>query len=169
MNIEEAIKTALEYENKVTDVYQKYAGKFKSEIGKKIFETLAKEEEEHVAYLESKLAEWKETGKVTVEGMDTVVPSPEVIKKNVKNLKKIAKQDGVDTEIEYFEKALDMETKTSSFYKEMVAKLPADQQGLFERFVEIEEGHEAIVKAEIDNARGLGFWFDFMEFDLEVA
>lgn len=169
MNIEEAIKTALDYENKVTDVYFKYAEKFQSEVGKKIFLTLGKEEEDHVAYLKAKLAEWQETGNITVDTLDSIVPDMDVIKKNVKQLKKVAKQESVDTEIEYFEKALDMEVKTSNFYKEMVAKLPADQQPLFKKFVEIEEGHEAIVKAEIDNARGLGFWFDFMEFDLEVA
>lgn len=169
MNIEEAIKTALDYENKVTDVYNKYAEKFQSEVGKKIFITLGKEEEEHVAYLESKLAEWQKTGRVTVEALKTVVPDEKVIKKNVKKLKKIAKQEGVDTEIEYFEKALDMEIKTSSFYKKLVNELPVGEKELFERFIEIEEGHEAIVSAEIDNARGLGFWFDFQEFDLEVA
>ena len=86
-----------------------------------------------------------------------------------KKLKKVAKQDGVDNEIEYFQKALDMEIKTSNFYKKLVNELPAGEKELFERFIEIEEGHEAIVSAEIDNARGLGYWFDFEEFDLESA
>lgn len=169
MNLEEAISTAIEYENRIVDVYKKYANKFESEIGKKIFETLGKEEEDHVAYLESRLEEWKKDGKITLANLATVVPDKETIKKNVKNQKKIAKQESVDSEIEYFEKALEMEQKTSAFYRDMVAKLPADQQELFQKFVEIEEAHEAIVSAEIDNARGLGFWFDFMEFDLESA
>lgn len=169
MNLEEAIKTALEYENKVTDVYNKYAGKFTSDVGRKIFETLGKEEEDHVAYLEAKLEEWQKTGKVTIDTLKTVVPDKDVIQKNVKKLKKVAKQDGVDNEIEYFEKALDMEIKTSNFYKKLVNELPAGEKELFEKFIEIEEGHEAIVSAEIDNARGLGYWFDFQEFDLESA
>ncbi len=62
-----------------------------------------------------------------------------------------------------------MEIKTSNFYKGLVGQLPKEFQPMFERFVEIEEGHEAIVSAEINNARGLGFWFDFQEFDLESA
>ncbi len=169
MNLEEAIKTSLEYENKVAAVYHKYADKFTSEVGKKIFQTLGKEEEEHVTYLKSKLEEWQKTGKVTVENLKTTVPNEENIKKSVKKLKKVAKQEGVDNEIEYFEKALDMEVKTSSFYKKLVQDLPDSEKELFVQFIEIEEGHEAIVRAEIDNARGLGFWFDFQEFDLEVA
>ena len=91
------------------------------------------------------------------------------MKKNIKTLKKIAKHDNIDNEIEYFQKALEMEVKTSNFYKDMVSQLPKEHQPMFERFVEIEEGHEAIVRAEIDTARGLGFWFDFQEFDLESA
>lgn len=169
MNIEEAIKTALDYEHKVTDVYNTYADQFKSKVGKKIFKTLGREEDEHVAYLEAKLNEWKQKGKVTIGKLETVVPDQEKIKKNVKKLKKIAKQDGLEKEIEFFKKALEMETKTSAFYKKMVAQLPAGQRELFQRFIEIEEGHEAIVKAEIDAAVGLGYWFDFEEFDLEVA
>lgn len=169
MKFEEAIKTSLEYEVKVTEVYTKYAKKFKSEIGRRIFETLGKEEEEHVNYLKAKLAQWQESGKVTIDGMNTVVPDVETLKTNVKNLKKIAKQENVDNEIEYFQKALEMEIETSNFYKRMVAELPEEFKPMFKRFVEIEEGHEAIVRAEIDNARGLGFWFDFQEFDLEAG
>ncbi len=169
MNIEEAIKTALEYEKKVTDVYQKYAVKFESEVGKKIFKTLGEEEEQHVAYLKAKLAEWEESGKVSFEAVDSVVPDVKTLEANVKNLKSMAKEPNIDTEIEYFQSALEMEVTTSNFYKELVEKLPAENQPMFERFVEIEEGHEAIVRAEIDTARGMGFWFDFMEFNLESA
>jgi rubrerythrin len=60
-------------------------------------------------------------------------------------------------------KALEAEHKTSSFYKKMVAELPAEGQKLFERFVEIEEGHVAIVQAEMDSVAGTGAWFDVLE------
>ncbi|MFH2132522.1 MAG: hypothetical protein ABIK68_19250 [bacterium] len=169
MEIEEAIKTAIVYEEKVADVYNKYAGKFKSKTGAKIFKALGKEEVDHVEYLKAKLAEWKKSGKVAIGTMETLVPDEKTLKSNIKNLKKIAKQDNLDNEIEYFQKALEMEVKTSNFYKEMVSQLPKEYRPMFERFVEIEEGHEAIVRAEIDAARGLGFWFDFQEFDLESA
>ena len=41
--------------------------------------------------------------------------------------------------------------------------------GDFGRFLEIEQGHQAIVRAEIDALTGMGFWFDFQEFDLEAG
>jgi rubrerythrin len=169
MNIEEAIKTALQYEQKVAAVYAQYANKFNSETGEKVFKALAKEEADHVDYLNAKLAEWKATGKITVDKLDSVVPSPQQLKQNIQALKKIAKQPGIETEVEYFKKALEMETQTSNYYRNLIGQLDKDYQPLFQRFLEIEEGHEAIVKAEIDNATGAGFWFDFMEFSLESA
>lgn len=169
MNIEEAIKTAIEYEERVTEVYQKYADKFQSEAGARIFKTLGKEEEDHVAYLKAKQAELEKTGTISFDAIKSVIPDKESLKANVKNLKQLAKEPNIDEEVKYFEKALEMEIQTSNFYREMVSKLPAEHQPMFQRFMEIEEGHEAIVKAEIDNARGLGFWFDFQEFDLEAG
>lgn len=40
---------------------------------------------------------------------------------------------------------------------------------MFRHFLEIEDGHTAIVQAEIDALEGNGFWFDFAEFDLEAG
>jgi rubrerythrin len=104
-----------------------------------------------------------------VDDLESIVPNKEVIKANIKKHKAVAKQANIDDEIEVFKKALDMEMEASAFYRDLVEKLSPEDRVLFNRFVEIEEGHEAIVKAEIDNARGLGFWFDFQEFDLESA
>jgi hypothetical protein len=42
-------------------------------------------------------------------------------------------------------------------------------QNLFSRFLEIEDGHAAIVQAEMDSVNQSGFWFDLKEFDLEVG
>ena len=65
--------------------------------------------------------------------------------------------------------ALAAEDETSAFYLQMVRELPVEGQRLFARFLEIEDGHGAIVQAEIDSVKHLGFWFDLKEFDLEVG
>ncbi len=169
MTLEEAIKTAIEYEEKVTDVYFENAKKFRNPVPRKIFKVLADEEQHHVDYLVAKLKEWQETGKVTVEKLDTVVPDKTTIETNVKQLKKDADKQDFGDEVAIFKKALKLEVATSAFYKKMVAELPPEDRGFFEQFVEIEEGHEAIVQAEIDAALGLGVWFDFMEFGLEKS
>ncbi len=169
MNLEEAIKTALEYEHEVTDVYKEEAGKLSSVAAKKIFADLGKEEQGHVDYLNYKLKEWQDTGKITVEKLDTIVPKKAVIEAGVKSLKENPGGQILDEEVNCFKKALEMEEKASNFFRGVVEKLVEEDRPLFRRFMEIEEGHEAIIKAELDAARGLGYWFDFQEFGLEAG
>ena len=169
MIIEKAIKTAIEYEIQVRDVYMENAKKFRDPVARKIFKVLADEEQDHVDYLEKRLEEWQKTGKVTLKKLKTAIPAKKDIDAGVKKLKKRARQQDFADELEIFKKALSMEIEASNFYKRMVSELPPEDKPLFERFVEIEVGHETIVQAEIDSVTGLGFWFDFMEFDLEAG
>jgi len=172
MKLEDAIKTAIEFETKVTTNYDEAVKKTSDAIGKKVFETLAKEEQGHIAYLKSRLDEWQKTGHVTAASLGTAIPSAEKIKEGMKKLKaKGSKPPAATaaTEAEFLQRALALEVETSGFYKKMVAELDAEGQTLFQRFVEIEEGHVAIVQAQIDAVTGLGFWFDMQEFQLEGA
>ena len=169
MNIEEAIKTAIEYENKIVDLYRKAVADTDDPVGKKIMKILADEEVGHVAYLESRLEEWKKTGTVTAEKLDTAIPSREVIEKGMSGMEKKMSAEDRSGEIELLRKALDAEIEATKFYKKMVDELSDEAKALFARFVEIEEGHEAIVQSEIDSMTGLGYWFDFQEFNLEAG
>ncbi len=169
MNLEKAIKTAIEYEERVRDLYLNNADKFKDPVGRKIFNALGVEEQNHVEYLNSRLHEWEKSGSITLEKLDTIVPDKDVILANIKKLEKRSAIDDFEVELEIFKKALVLEVETSGFYKNLVDELPESDAGLFKRFIEIEEGHEAIVQAEIDTLVGVGFWFDFMEFDLEAG
>ena len=166
MDIEVAITTALQFENRVVKVYEEAARNTLDPAGKRMFETLVRDEQGHVKYLEHKLNEWKRTGQVTPERLDTLVPSPERIEEGVKKLHSRVATQSRENELKLLRRALDVEVETGAFYKSVVRELPADGQKLFERFVEIEEGHLKIVQAEIDSVSGLGFWFDMQEFDL---
>jgi rubrerythrin len=166
MTLEEAIKTAIEYEIKVRDAYLGSLDNIKDETGRKVFEVLGNEEQGHVDFLEAKLAEWQKTGHVEPARLDTVVPAKAMIDQGVAKLDDhLAKRD-YGTELEMLRKALALEQETSNFYKQMVAEL-ADEGALFERFLEIEEGHQAIVQAEIDYLTKSGNFFNFEEFNLE--
>lgn len=167
MDIEQAIKTAIQYETRVRDVYSDATGKSGDETGRRILQLLADEEQQHMDYLSEKLHEWKQTGKVTPEKLKSAVPSQQVIAQNMQRLEPGAPLPDGSGELELLGWALSVEKETSSFYQQMVRELDPEGQALFEPFVDIEEGHLMIVQAEIDNIRGLGYWFDFREFDLE--
>lgn len=168
MNVEEAIKTSIEYETRVRDVYADAMKAATDPVGKKVFRVLAKEEQYHLDFLQDKLRELKETGTVTSGGLNTTIPSPETIQEGVSKLEKRISDADYGKELNMLKKALDVEMETSAFYRKMVDTLPEEDQKLFTRFVEIEEGHVAIVQAEMDTVQGLGFWFDFKEFSLEA-
>lgn len=169
-NIEEAIKTAIEFEKKVREVYKEAEKQAKDPAGKHVLGALAKEEQDHLDYLEHKLEEWQKTKKITLERLDTVMPPKKAIEEEVDKLKDKTKIHDSEKhhsfELRMLRNALEVETETSDFYKRMVKELPKEGQRLFSRFVEIEEGHKMIVQAEIDYISGPGYWFDFKEFDL---
>ncbi|HUT69210.1 MAG TPA: ferritin family protein [Desulfatiglandales bacterium] len=167
MTIEEAIKTAIEFETQVRQVYRDAAEGASDPVGKRIFKVLAQEEQGHLEYLQSKLDEWKKSGTLTAERLDTVLPSRERISKGISTLEARRPGDERGGELQMLSRALDVEAKTSDFYKRMVKELPQEGKQLFAHFVEIEEGHLAIVRAEIDYLSKTGYWFDFKEFDME--
>jgi rubrerythrin len=170
MDLGEAIQAAIEYEAGVHRTYKEAMERSKDETARRIFKVLKDEEKGHLDYLHSRLEEWKKDGKITLEKLETSIPTQASIDEGVQNLRtKIAGDPDrkFEAELQFLQKALQVEIETSEFYKDMVRQLDGDGRKLFERFVEIEEGHQAIVQAEIDCVSGAGFWFDTPEFDLE--
>lgn len=171
MTIEEAIKTAIQFERKVHETYLGAVKRAGDVTARKVFGTLAAEEEGHITYLESRLAEWQKDGCLSPEKLRTILPSAERIKAGLSRLRsQVAQRKGNhEAELDSLRQALAAEEETSTFYLQMVRSLPAEGQDLFSRFLEIEDGHAAVVQAEIDNVNQMGFWFDLKEFDLEVG
>jgi rubrerythrin len=168
MDLEQAIKTAIGYETRVLDVYMKSVGRVDDPAGKKVLGILAREEREHLDYLKERLQEWTRTGKLTPARLRSALPGKEQINESQKRLESQAPAGDTAADQDILKKALEMEQETSSFYREMVHQLDEPGQALFEPFVEIEEGHLMVVQAELDNLRGLGYWLDIQEFDLEA-
>ena len=167
--IEEAINKALEYERRVRDVYKEAVAQAEDEVGRKVFEVLANEEQGHVDYLEHKLRQLSQSGDLTPGGLETSIPTKEAIEAGIAKLKKTLEPGDRSTEEALLRQALALEEETSAFYKKMVDELPKEGRDFFFPFLTIEEGHVAIVQAELDAVTNMGFWFDYREFDLEAG
>ncbi len=167
MTVEEAIGTSIEYETRVRDVYVEAVQAAEKEEGRKFFQLMASEEQHHLDYLHGKLKQWNSDGTVTADGLKTALPSGEVIEENVEKLRNSVGGKPGTVEIQFLRKAHEVERETSDFYGRMVDELPAEARELFRRFLEIEEGHLALVQAQIDFVTGTGYWFDVREFNLE--
>jgi rubrerythrin len=169
MTLDQAIRSAIELENKVHKSYAEAEKRAKDPVGQRVFHVLAEEEQGHIAYLESRLAEWKKSGHVTAAILKSTIPERSRIKDAASKVSRQVKaKEDTSTEVQLLQKALGAEQETSAFYRRMVSELDPEGQGLFSRFIEIEEGHVAIVQAEIQSLTGSGFWFDMQEFQLEA-
>jgi rubrerythrin len=169
VDLKEAIVVAIDFEKKVRDHYLRGAKDIPEPAGRKVFATLGKEEQGHVEYLEHCLAEWKKTGKLPN------VPLKSILPKGVKWIeaekKKVAgkgKRTASKTELDALKVALQHEKDADAFYHKLVSELPAQDRPLFDKFLGIEDGHLALVQAQLDSVQGMGFWFDVAEFRLEA-
>lgn len=167
--VEKAIVAALGYENNVRDVYKDAVTKATDEVARKVFQVLADEEQGHVDYLEHKLQQCRDHGVLEPDKLETKIPTKKAIEAGTRKLER--RLDGADrgAEVELLRKALAVEEETSDFYRKMVDELPPEGKAFFQPFIAIEDGHVAVVQAEIDAVSGMGFWFDFQEFDLEAG
>ena len=174
IRLDEAIKTAIEFEKNVLTVYREAGVNAVDPVGQRVFSTLAREEAGHVAYLESRLTEWQRSGRIVLEELRTIVPDKARISEARERMARpvgspTASSSAFSTEPGFLQRALAAERETSAFYRQMVSELTDDSRRLFARFLEIEEGHIAIVEAELDAVNGYGFWFGMREFDLEAG
>ena len=167
MNLEKAIKTALELEIKIRDIYLEGVQSIQKETGRRIFQILADDEQYHVDFLEHKLEQWQKTGKLAAETLTSTLPAKEVIQKEVAKLQRQMRKDDRGVRQQMLSKALRMEIETSNFYRKMVDQMPDEGRGMFAQFLEIEERHVKAVEFELDYISQTGYWFDFKEFDME--
>ena len=167
MTLEEALKTAMKYETRIRDLYIESAENTADPSGKQLFQSLADDEANHLSYLESRLAEWRKHGKITLAALKSALPSAAAIVGNIKPLQeRMAAEDRKD-EKQMLSKALHLEIETSRFYATLVEELPGDGRELFSRFLAIEKEHADIVQAQLDYLSHTGYWFDTKEFDME--
>jgi len=167
MTIEEAIKTAIDYETRIRDIYRDAAEVVSDPAGKRILQMLRDDEQHHVEYLMDRLESWKKTGKLSVKKLESTIPPVDTIQRGMEKVRAQMSPENRSGERGILSKALKAEIETSNFYEKMVAELPNEGQRMFARFLEIEENHIAAVQAELDYITKTGYWFDFKEFDME--
>ena len=167
MDIEKAIKTAIEYEIRIRDVYLEAVAAVDDEVGKRIFETLGQDEQHHIDYLEHKLEQFQQSGTIQPEKLESAIPDQASIQQEADKVKALAAKDFLGIKQQMLSKALEVEIETSGYYQKMLNELPADARPLFERFLEIENNHIKAVQFEMDYMGKTGYWFDFKEFDME--
>ena len=166
MTLEEAILTSLEHEVRVRDFYAAAAKECPDPKGRAFFDLMARDEQGHVEYLTAKLNEWRADGAIKEEALKTLVPSREWLEKGLHQMAAAASSGDLKYESDRLYSALKMEREVSEFYRGLAGTVPGGE-AMFRRFLEIEDGHTAVVQAEIDVVQKTGFFYDFTEFNQE--
>ncbi len=167
MTLEEAIKTAIDYETRIRDLYSGAARDASDEYGRRLFQTLSDDEQRHIDYLNHKLHQWQTAGFVTADLLESAVPSREVLEQEIGKLRSTMSVEDRGQKQQMLSKALKLEIETSTFYQEMVDRLSDEGRQMFARFLEIENGHIDVVQFELDFVSKTGYWMGFKEFDME--
>jgi len=167
MRLDEAILTAIEYETRVRDHYLASVDRIRNKAGRRVFELLAGEEQGHIDYLLACLGRWRRDGVIGTISLTSALPPAEDMARAIASLEGQQPSQVLDDERQVLSVALGLEQETSDYYRRLVARLEGEQREFFARFLEIEDGHVAIVQAEIDYLSNNGCWFEFSEFNQE--
>ncbi|MBN1241814.1 MAG: ferritin family protein [Spirochaetales bacterium] len=167
MDSGEAIRAAIGYEERIRDLYAEAACEATDDSARALFEALGADEASHAEYLRTRLAVMDGTGSMDLPPLASALPDPRRIEASIARAGAETVGEALGGEFGALERALRAEEETSAFYRDMVGKLPEASRPLFARFLEIEEGHTRIVRAELDLVSRSGHWFDIREFDLE--
>ncbi len=167
MNIKEAIGTAMQYEQKIRDLYGEEARRTSTPEVKRFFQMLSDDEQRHFDYLNDQLNHWIENEKLEVEPMQSNVPAMGGMDSEVASVKeKLLEEDRGDVK-QALSKALKAEIETSDFYRKLTEEFSDEAGKMFAGFLAVEENHIAAVEAELNFLNKSGFFFDVREFDME--
>lgn len=159
---------ALEYEEKIRDLYLTAEAKVDDDRGKGIFRGLADDEQSHVDFLQYSLEQLRSNKTIDVTRLQTVIPERDLIDANIEKMKgEIPEKMLGDIKI-VLNSALKLEKETSAFYRDARDNSEGAIREILNKFYEIEERHVDVVQIEIDHAMQNGMWFNFMEVDLEI-
>ncbi len=165
MNSQDIFKSALTYEKKIRDLYLSAVDIIDDDRGKDLFKALANDEQSHVDFLEYSLERLSSAREIDIEKL--VFRLPSTINDDVSRMEKKIPEHMLGDIKRALNAALSLEVETSQFYKKAWDNSTGQVKEILKKFYEIEQSHVELVQIQLDYASGNGYWFNFMEIDME--
>ncbi len=162
-------KKALEFEKKIRDLYVSAVDIIDDDRGKKIFRTLAKEEQSHVDFLEHSIATLADQGTISLKTFKTIVPDTSDLSKNIESMKVTIPEQMLGDIKRVLSSALKLEEETTQYYENAFESAEGDIREVLAKFITIEQRHTEVVRFELDHASRNGYWLGFPEISMEVG
>jgi len=165
----EALKLAIESEKRSLLKYLDFAINNEDIRGKNVFIMLARDEFNHLEYLNQLL-------KILVTDGDyclvTTLPSSEVVKL-IPTLKKYESSNKVSLSLKEEQAiniALNLEDEAKTFYLEQYYQAKDTQtKDIWKRLVDVEESHYQLLMSQTFYLKELAYWQNIKEFSLEIS
>lgn len=161
----EAIKMAIQLEKDGHTFFEEAAKKTENKLGKKMFETLAKDEINHLHTFQKMFDTITGTGdwQQLAQGLPKVGKVP-IFEEEIQK-----KADVNPTELDALRTAMDVERKAIDFFTKVVEETEdLLAKKIFIRIKEEEEYHYDLLQAQVDYLTKSGFWFDVAEFHMDA-
>ncbi len=165
----QAIETAIQIEKDGLAFYTEAANQIDNPNGKKMFQSLARDEAVHLTLFKVvhesllKKGNWlspEEVAAISPGEFDRppIFPTGDEIKS----------AEIPERELAALQRGIEAEEASIDFYSEQREKTDdPDGQAMYAYLIQQEKGHRTILRGEYDYLNRTGFWFDFQEFSLE--
>jgi rubrerythrin len=158
---------ALEFEQKIRDLYRTAESIVDDERGKAIFRGLADDEQSHIDFLEAGLVILQKNGTIDASRLTTKIPDMKDVQSKIEQMKTRIPEKMLGDIKSVLSSAFKMEVETTEFYQNAHDNTEGEIKKVMAKFVEIEQRHTDVVRIELDHASHNGFWFNFMELSME--
>lgn len=158
--VKNAVKTAIQMEKDGYAFYTKAAAQTSSEMGRDIFESLAKDEQLHLEVFQKMFQD-----KIEKSEWDNLVNSSKKyaeIDVFPKDLKQIEGANPDTNELDALEFAMNSEMKAIDYYSEIKDKTNDENiRQIINEIIEQEKNHYSILQEEFDYLGKTGYWYEF--------
>ena len=160
LDIKNAVQTAIQMEKDGYAFYQKAAAQTSSEMGKTVFESLAKDELVHLDVFQKLFHD-----AVGASEWNALVESGKKHKQIPIFPKDLEATEGIHpetNELDALRIAMDSEQDAIDYYKEMWATTRnKDVKRIIDMIIEQEKQHYFLLQQEFDHLSSTGYWYEF--------
>ena len=157
--IKEAIQTAIQMEKDGYAFYQKAAAQTSSDMGRSVFEDIAKDELLHLDVFQKLFEE-----KVSKSEWDDLVDSSKKYQEIPifpKDLKEVEGVEPDTNEIDALRIAMDSEKEAIEYYTKIKENLnDSEVIKIIDEIIEQEKNHYSILEGEFNHINSTGYWFE---------
>jgi rubrerythrin len=170
LNHLEILTNAISMEIEGKEFFEEAAGKLKNQRARDTFISLVKQEQRHIDILSAELSRLSD-GKgwaslAEMEDSTSAYARKSVFKDKEIRRSRLSADAG---ELEVLNVGIEVEKKSIEYYRDAANKTTDPKaRTIFTWLVGEEAGHLTILSAEYENRTGSGFYYDNMEFSLEV-